>query len=208
MPVLSHFDVMAIGEHLNPAYLRGQSGLLPPPGEWNYYYSYALPMDRLRAEAYWGQLGLVVLWLPQFKGSLSWLQKKPEATRDMLSRVLQVDALVWPIFCHLGEVYKVWRIRRSFGIAEEGVTFTPYWRNRAIIADKANVLVGFYRNGKRHLVIVSNMNRKATTIKLHFRKIPPRRVVDAETGRELPHHNAALKTWIPRNDYRALLVNF
>ncbi|NLF19093.1 MAG: LamG domain-containing protein [Lentisphaerae bacterium] len=205
MQCLSPFAAMLIGEQYHSGYFTENPEFLPPPEDRVYYYSYALPMDRLRAECFGRQWGPVMVWLPCLKNQKDILED-PRTTRDMLSRVLQADMLIWPLHCNLEEVHRTWRIRAAFDIGNRAVTFTPYWENRAITADRDGVVVGVYRRPGEALLVVSNLNREAVTTRLHFDAVP-RQVVEAETGTPLALADGAVTLDLPRNDYAMLRLH-
>jgi hypothetical protein len=205
MQCLSPFAVMLIGEQYYSGYFARNPELLPPDNDRVYYYSYALPMDRLRAECFWRQWGAVMLWLPCLKNQKD-LLKNPLTTRDMLSRIMQADMLVWPLFCNEEEVRKTWRFRREFGIADPGVEFVPYWENRLLVPDRKGVVLGYYRNGNRILALVSNLNRQPETVTLDLTPAGADAAFDAETGKRVPGRAGSIVLPMRRNDYRALLL--
>lgn len=207
MQNLSMYTAMLIGEQYYSGYFLKNPEYLPPENDRLYYYSYALPMDRLRAECYWKQWGAIMIWLPCLKNQKD-LMSNPIPTRDMLSRVMQADMLVWPLFCNSSEVHKTWKFRKEFGIGEPGVNFIPYWENKAITANEKDVVVGYYQNGSKNLVLVSNLNRSAKTVEITFNGIGTNSVKNAETGKDIAVSNGKVKLDIPRNDYIALRVNY
>jgi hypothetical protein len=207
MQTLSAYTVMLIGEQYYSGYFTKNPEYLPPASDRLYYYSYALPMDRLRTECYWKQWGAVMVWLPCLKNQKD-LMKNPIPTRDMLSRVMQADMLVWPLFCCSTEVYKTWKFRKEFGIADSGVTFTPYWENKNITSNGKDVIAGYYKNGNKYLVLVSNLNRKSKKVKLTFDGISLDSVKNAESLKTIKSAGNTVTLEIPRNDYIALRINY
>jgi hypothetical protein len=203
MPALSMYEIMLIGEQYYSGYFSNDPEFLPPEKDRLYYYSYALPMDRLRAECYWKQWGAVMVFLPCMKNKKD-LMKNPVPTRDMLSRIMQADMLVWPLFCDSREVYKTWKFRREFEIGEPGVSFVPYWENSEITANIKDAVVGYYKNGDKYLVLVSNLNRTDKEVKLTFKGITVKSARNAETNKNID----ITKIRIPRNDYVALRINY
>jgi len=207
MPTLSMYKMMLIGEQYYSGYFTNDPEFLPPEKDCLYYYSYALPMDRLRAECYWKQWGAMMVFLPCMKNKKD-IMKNPIPTRDMLSRIMQADMLVWPLFCDSREVYKTWKFRREFGISEPGVSFTPYWENKTITSNVKDAVVGYYKNGEKYLVLVSNLNRSAETVELTFKGITLQSVKNAETNKNISTNGNKVKLNILRNDYVALRVNY
>jgi hypothetical protein len=153
---LGAFNLWLMGENYNCAYFDDwytTMKLLPPtnnPAEEAFYYSYVMPMDRVRAECYPQQWGEVILFLPQFKGYTNTvvatnMLTNPAATRDMLSRVMQADVVVWPFLCNAAEVHKTWAFRRNFDIGNTNVTFTPYWEDgKKITASRISPYQGWW----------------------------------------------------------------
>lgn len=201
------------------------------PEEMKYYYSYALPMDRLRAEGYHQQWGVPIVWLGQLKFDDEDLQalqldKLREPTRDFLSRVLQVDSLFWPITGLINRdlVLRAIKFRKEFGVADSQVTFTPYWDNadgivpewsqaQSGLVTKA-INIGFYThpgNGaNKYLAIVSNVSRQQVLIRIRLTGIPDaatRRIRNAETGETVANSGGVIElVSLPRNDYLALII--
>lgn len=211
MQNLSMYTAMLIGEHIHSGYFIKNPEYLPPENDRLYYYSYALPMDRLRTECYWKQWGAVMIWLPELNNQKNIIKNiitNPTATRDMLSRVMQADMLVWPLFCNSDEVHKTWAFRKEFGVADSGVTFTPYWENNSIISDTKDVVAGYYRNGNKTLILISNLNRTEKEVTFTLKDINAKKVKNAETGAEIKLDNDVIKIKILRNDYIALGVNY
>ncbi len=207
MQNLSMYTAMLIGEQIYSGYFVNNPEYMPPENDKLYYYSYALPMDRVRAECYWKQWGAVMIWLPCLKNQKE-IMTNPAATRDMLSRVMQADMLVWPLFCNSQEVMKTWKFRKEFGIADAEVQFTPYWENSRIVSDKQDVVAGYYRNGNKYLVLVSNLNRTTKEAVISLKGIKANSVKNAETGSKIELNNDSVKLNIPRNDYIVLGINY
>lgn len=218
---LSACDMFLIGEQYNINYLKGYPALRPPdnkPEEQQYYYSYALPMDRLRAECFGRQWGEVIVWLPQLKGQPQDIMNSPAATRDMLSRVMQFDVLVWPLWCNDEQVYKTWKFRQEFDIGSSEVQFVPYWENHTITikavdnADKDDgIVIGYYYNSanKTYLVIISNLNRFSRNAEICFGDISVKSVKDADTKKNISMINSnTILLNLKRNDYQALRINY
>lgn len=207
MQNLSMYTAMLIGEQIYSGYFTNNPEYLPPENDRVYYYSYALPIDRLRTECYWKQWGAVMIWLPCLKNQKD-IMTNPATTRDMLSRVMQADMLVWPLFCNPQEVYKTWVFRKEFGICDKDVIFTPYWENNSIVADTKDVVAGYYRNGSKTLILISNLNRMEKDVTVTLKDINAKTVKNAETGAEIKLDNNVIKIKIPRNDYIALGINY
>lgn len=207
MEILSPFSVILTGEHLYSGYFPDHPQFIPPASDRRYYYSYALPLDRVRSEFYHRQWGMVVAWLPCLKNQKD-IMKDPVSTRDMLSLVMQGDMLVWPLWCNADEIYKTWKFRREFDIGNPQVSFIPCWDNTDIRSSASGVAIGFYRQENRILAIVSNLNRKPVETEISFGKLPAGSVRNAETLESLPVTGGTVKLKMPRNDYIALRINY
>lgn len=203
-----HYMAMLIGEHIFSGYfLKRNPEYLPPEDDRLYYYSYSLPLDRLRAECYHRQWGAVMVWLPCLKNQKD-IMEHPVPTRDLLSRVMQADMLVWPLFCNGDEVRKTWKFRQEFGVADAEVKFVPYWENSLFDCAVADVVAGYYQKGKKLLLLVSNFNRESKSLELQVGlALPVKSCKNAESGEKIAHHEQKIRLEIPRNDYRALLIN-
>lgn len=208
LPYMSASTAFLPGEHLNSDYFKlGNPDILPPEEERaaGYYYCHVLPMDRLIAEGYWQQWGVPIIWLPELKNQKD-IVDSPIAARDLLSRLQQVDALIWNWMGNKEEVDKMQRFRKEFGIGASDVTFTPYWRNKAVTADQENIAVGVYQKPGARLLIVSNFDVKNAKATVDFRNDIPELVRNAETREIIPLKNGKLELTIPRNDYVALVT--
>jgi hypothetical protein len=215
---LSAFDLWLIGEQYNPGYFWQNPELLPPadnPVEEIYYYSYVLPMDRVRTECYPQQWGQVMVWLPQLKDHPKAIWTNAITARDMLSRVMQADMVIWPLWCNDGEVYKTWAFRKDFDIGDANIRFHPYWEQTLITASDAtdgidsDIVAGYYsKPSGEYLVLLSNLSRKSRTVEVDFGNLSVASVTDAETKTDLPLNAAGtLVLEMNRNDYRALRVD-
>jgi hypothetical protein len=210
MQSLSMFAAMLIGEQYYDGYFAKCPQFLPPPGdeaERFYYFSYALPMDRLRAECYHRQWGAVMVFLPCLKFDRE-LMASPVSARYMLSRIMQADIAIWPLFCNREEVSKVWKCRKECGIADDAVEFFPYWENTRIVSDSEDVVIGYYAHGDKILAIVSNLNREPQTVKIRFGGMDIHSVENAETRQALSPQGNAVGLEMKRNDYVALRINY
>jgi len=210
MPYLSTFEIMLIGEQYYIGYFQNRNPeFIPPEGEELYYYSYSLPMDRLRAECYWKQWGEVMAFLPCLKApSQRAIMTNSIPTRDMLSRVQQADMIVWPLFCASEEVHATWKFRREFGISDAGVEFIPYWENKSITTGDDQIVAGYYRNGNKYLVIVSNLHRAKKNVSLTFNGLNISSIKNAENNNPLKQRGNVVSLEIARNDYTALRINY
>lgn len=208
LPYMSASTAFLPGEHLNSDYFKlGNPDILPPEEERaaGYYYCHVLPMDRLVAEGYWQQWGVPIAWLPELKNQKD-IVNSPVAARDLLSRLQQVDALIWNWMGNKEEVNKMQRFRKEFGIGAPDVAFIPYWRNKTVTADQENIAVGVYQKPGARLLIVSNFDTKASEATIDFQGNIPELVRNAETREMIPLKNGKLGLSIPRNDYVALVT--
>ena len=146
-----------------------------------------------------------MLWLPCLKNQKD-IITNPATTRDMLSRVMQADMLVWPLFCNSEEVRKTWRFRREFGIGGADTEFVPYWDNVEHKPDVEQAAVGYYRKLGARLLIVSNLDRKRREVRIPVPADVVEKVSNAETGDEIPVTDGRITLTLPRNDYRAVLL--
>ncbi len=202
MELLSHFPVMLTGEHLFSGYFPHRKDLLPPEDDRLYYYSYSLPMDRVRAEFYHKPWGIVMAYLPCLKNQRD-IMERPEPTRDLLSRLMHADVLFWPLWCNQPEMYKFEKFRREFDIGNDSVTFTPFWENNAITCDAKDSCISFYKRDNAYLVIVSNLSRSEATFKVTLPKeVSGARNAEDYTPIDLKDNTISIT--IPRNDYRAI----
>ena len=203
MELLSAFPVLLTGEHLYSGYFPNHPTLMPPPEDKLYYYSYSLPMHRVKYEFFHRQWGAVIAFLPCLKNQRD-IMELVEPTRDLLSRLMHGDVLVWPLWCNRDEVAKTIAVRRAFDIGADDVAFVPYWENKEITSDK-DTYISFYRHGKegKSLILVSNLARQNRELKVKFHD-PARfgALKDAETGKALTAENGELTLTIPRNDFR------
>ena len=207
MTFMSPFTICLTGEHLYSGYFTKMPERLPPKEDRLYYYSYSLPMEMVKYEFYNRQWGTVFAWLPCLKNQKD-IMTRPETTRDMLSKVLHADTLFWPLFCNKEEIFKVDDFRNDFGIGDAEVVFTPYWENKKIIAPKENVIISYYKNKGKYLVIVSNLNRKKVSFQLDLKNIVAKEVKNAETMEKIPMDGSKIKLDMRRNDYVALRINY
>lgn len=207
MEVLSPFTCFLTGEHLYSGYFPNNQEFLPPPEDKLYYYSYALPIDRVKSEFFWKQWGSVIAFLPCLKNQRD-IMNRPESARDLLSRIMQGDMIVWPLWCNSDEVYKTWQFREDFKIDDPAVEFIPYWKNTALLVNDENIKIGYYKNGSQILAIVSNLNRKPATANIKIDGIEIKSVKNAETKTSLELKDKSLNLNIPRNDYVALRINY
>ena len=210
MQNLSMYTAMLIGEQYYNGYFTKNPEFLPPPDneeERFYHFSYAMPIDRVRAECYSKQWGSVMVFLPCLKFDKE-LMGSPVSARDMLSRIMQADMVIWPLFGNREEVMKTQRFRNDFGIADAAVEFIPYWGNKSITADVEDVVVGYYKNDGKILAIISNLNRSAKKVRITFNDVVVTSVQNAETKKTILVEGGSVELEMKRNDYLALRINY
>lgn len=208
LPYMSAATAFLPGEHLNSDYFKlGNPDILPPEEERaaGYYYCHVLPMERLIAEGYWQPWGVPIVWLPELKNQKD-IVDSPVAARDLLSRLQQVDALIWNWMGNKEEVAKMQRFRKEFGIGAADVRFTPYWRNKTVTTSHEKTVVGVYEKPGARLLIVSNLDTKPVKATLDFQGAVPDVVRNAETRKLVPLQDGKIEISIPRNDYLALVT--
>ena len=207
MEILSPFTVFLTGEHLYSGYFPDDEKLNPPKGnevEKMYYYSYSLPMERVRGEFYHRQWGAVIAWLPCMKNKRD-IMEHPTPTRDLMSRIMHADVIFWPLWCNKYEIYKVDDIRRKWDIGNKAVEFIPYWENKSVTTAAPEVIISYYDKNGEKLALVSNLARKAQQIKITL-PAGTRQVVNAENDQVLPISNNSVVLDLPRNDFGFIII--
>ena len=204
MASLSHFPIFLTAEHLYSGYFPDNKELIPPESDRLYYYSYALPMDRVKSEFYYRPWGSVMVFLPCLKNQRD-IMKKVEPTRDLLSRIMHADVLFWPLWCNSQEIYKVEDFRRKWDIGSKAVKFIPYWENREVTSATPDSCISYYDKNGEKLAIVSNLARVAQEMVVDL-PAGTREVINAETDEKLPVSGNQVKIQMKRNDYCALII--
>ena len=204
MELLSGFTIMLTGEHLYSGYFPDDPVLIPPKHDKLYYYSYSLPMERVRGEFFHRQWGAVITWAPCLKNQRD-IMGHPTPARDMMSRIMHADVIFWPLWCNKKELYKVEEIRRKWDIGNPAVEFTPYWENKVITTSTPDVVISFYDKKGEKLVLVSNLARVPQKIALQL-PADAKTVVNAETEKEVPISGSKVEIELPRNDFTFLIV--
>ncbi|GEM_PF-1952021 len=140
----------------------------------DFYYAHIIgDIDNVKTEFFHRQWGVPHILLPEVRGKDSRIFPKPaKGTRTMLAYTLHFDMLYWPTMCDTGEIFKLYKIRNAYGMAdtsEETIEFIPYWENRVFKPSDRNVKISYYDKVKQHepytsydirkkyLVIVSNL---------------------------------------------------
>ena len=203
MEIMSQFTVFLTGEHLYSGYFINDTQWLPPENDRLYYYSYSLPMERVKGEFFHRQWGAVIAWLPCMKNQRD-IMTKVEPTRDLLSRIMHADVIFWPLWCNSNEILKIDNIRRKWDIGNKAVEFIPYWDNRVITTATPDVVISYYDKNGEKLVIVSNLARKAQDVEI---KLPAcSSVINAENNQAVALKKNNVKLSIKRNDFAILIV--
>ena len=204
MEILSAFPIFLTAEHLYSGYFPDNKELIPPEHDRLYYYSYALPMDRVKSEFYHRPWGAVIVFLPCMKNQRD-IMKKVEPTRDLLSRAMHADLLFWPLWCNADEMYKVEDFRRKWDIGNAAVKFVPYWENKELLSDTPETCISFYDKNGEKLAIVSNLARVGQNVVV---KLPAgtKQVINAETEQEISIKSGTVTIPMKRNDYCALII--
>ena len=204
MEILSHYTVMLTGEHLYSGYFLDDPVLIPPKHDKLYYYSYSLPMERVRCEFYHRPWGAVVTFAPCLKNQRD-IMTLPIPTRDLLSRIMHADVIFWAVWCNKNEIYKVEEIRRKWDIGNKAVEFIPYWENKVVTTSTPGAVISYYDKNGEKLALVSNLARKNQQISI---KLPAgvKSVVNAESGKNVPIENGMVKIDLPRNDFTFLII--
>lgn len=202
LPYMNFYQIFFTGEQFNSGYFIPNPEVLPPAEDRVYYYSYVLPMNRLIVEGFWRQWGIPISWFAQFKNQDKDLIDNRTSARDFLSRVIQIDAIYWPLFMYRNDLYAFQRIRREFGITDADVTFTPYWENNLVVGNPDEVVCGYYENSKGWLLLCSNLSRVPQEARISLENLQGHgRILNAETGEEIRVNDNGFLLNLPRNDY-------
>lgn len=208
MPYMSFYQTFLVGEQFNSGYFHPNPEVLPPEHDKTYFYSYVLPMDRLIVEGFWRQWGMPITWMGQLKNQKELMDNRATA-RDFLSRVLQMDALYWPLFIHNRGIYDFHKAGQAFGIAGDDVTFTPYWENTTIAGSNAEVVCGYYENSRGWLLVCSNLSRSPQETTLDLSQLGAlTSLLNAENNQPLEASDGKkLVIKLARNDYTLIQIN-
>ena len=204
MEIMSPFTVFLTGEHLYSGYFPDDPNLIPPAHDRMYYYSYCLPMERVKGEFYHRQWGAVIAWLPCMKNQKD-IMELPAPTRDMMSRIMHADVIFWPLWCNKYEIYKMDEIRRAWDIGNEAVEFVPYWENTTVTSENEGSCISYYDKNGEKLVIVSNLSRKNQELKIVV-PAETKRVINAETNTRLELKGNVVSLPVKRNDFGVLII--
>ena len=119
----------------------------------------------------------------------------------MLAYTLHFDMLYFPTMCQVSELYKFYRIRDEYGMADTDqylVEFVPYWENKSFISDSGDVKISYYDHAKQqdlytsfditkdYMVIVSNLQFDDSDIGFSLPKdLKKAKVVEMQSKREM-----------------------
>ena len=204
MPLMSQFTVFLTGEHLYSGYFLDNPELLPPPEDKLYYYSYCLPMERVKGEFFNRQWGAIMAWLPCMKNQKD-IMTQVIPTRDMLSRIMHADVIYWPLWCNKYEILKLDDIRRKWDIGNDAVKFIPYWENKELTSAAEGSCISYYDKNGEKLAIVSNLARKDQELKITL-PAGTKSVVNAENNKVVEIKNNCVILPIKRNDFGILII--
>ena len=204
MEIMSPFTVFLTGEHLYSGYFHNDTHLLPPKHDRLYYYSYSMPMERVKGEFYHRQWGAVIAWLPCMKDQRD-IMELPIPTRDMMSRIMHADVIFWPLWCNKNEIYKMDYIRRKWDIGNKAVEFIPYWENKEVTSATEGSCISYYDKKGEKLAIVSNLSRKNKDLVI---KVPKgtKRVINAENSSVIEIKDGKVILPVKRNDFGVLII--
>ncbi|MBO4511126.1 MAG: hypothetical protein J5746_00005, partial [Victivallales bacterium] len=169
----------------------------------DFYYAHIVgDIDRLKGEFFHRQWGYPHILLPECRGRSGAIFDSKRSVRTMLAYTLHFDMLYFPTMCQVTELYKIYRIRDAYGMADTNqylVDFTPYWENKTFISDDSEVKISFYDHTKQqelytsfditkdYLVIVSNLQFDDTDISFSLPKqLKKAKVFDMQAKKEVP----------------------
>ncbi|MBO7328056.1 MAG: hypothetical protein J6W00_04710 [Lentisphaeria bacterium] len=204
MQMMSQFTVFLTGEHLYSGYFVDMPGLLPPPEDKLYYYSYCMPMERVKGEFYHRQWGAVIAWLPCMKNQKD-IMTQVIPTRDMLSRIMHADVIYWPLWCNKYEILKLDDIRRKWDIGNDAVKFIPYWENKELTCAAEGSCISYYDKNGEKMALVSNLSRKNQEFKITL-PAGTKSVVNAENGKAIGISGNMVTIPVKRNDFSILII--
>lgn len=204
MEFMSPFTLFLTGEHLYSGYFRDDPHLIPPKHDRLYYYSYSLPMERVKGEFFNRQWGAIIAWLPCMKDQRD-IMELPTPTRDMMSRIMHADVIFWPLWCNKQEIYKMDEIRRKWDIGNKAVEFVPYWENKAVTSVTEGSCISYYEKNGEKLAIVSNLSRKPQDLIIQL-PAGTKSVTNAENGQALAVKNNKVTLPVKRNDFGVLII--
>ena len=163
---LSLCDAIIPGETFYYWYHEPEKRDASPDG--TFYYAHIVgDIDNLKGEFFYRQWGVPHILLPEIRGKDGKIFKDPRGTRTMLALTQHFDMLYFPTMCQVSEIYKIYRIRNEFGMADsesETVRFVPYWENKLFVCkdrkDK-NIKISYYEKttagsaSRKYMLIVS-----------------------------------------------------
>ena len=197
---LSLCDAILPGETFFYWYHDPEKGDASPNGD--FYYAHIVgDIDNLKGEFFHRQWGYPHILLPECRGRDRKIFTGTRSVRTMLAYTLHFDMLYFPTMCQVSELYKLYRIRDAYGMADTDqylVEFHPYWENTAFTSDNKNVKVSYYDHAKQqdlytsfditkdYMVIVSNLQFDDSDISFSLPKtLTKAKVVEMQTNREM-----------------------
>ncbi|MBO4513035.1 MAG: hypothetical protein J5746_09720 [Victivallales bacterium] len=197
---LSLCDAILPGETFFYWYHDPEKGDASPNGD--FYYAHIVgDIDNLKGEFFHRQWGYPHILLPECRGRDRQIFKSTRSVRTMLSYTLHFDMLYFPTMCQVSEIYKIYRIRDAYGMADTDqylVEFHPYWENKAFISDSKDVKISYYDHAKQqdlytsfditkdYMVIVSNLQFDDSEISFSLPKnLKKAKVVEMQSNREM-----------------------
>ena len=184
----------------------------------DFYYAHIVgDIDNLKGEFFYRQWGVPHMLLPEVRGKDGKTFPNPRPTRTMLAYFLHMDTLYWPTMCNTEEIFKWYKIRNAYGMAdtnEEIIEFVPYWENKIFIPSNKNVKVSYYDKvkqqelytsydiRKKYLVIVSNLQfgDSEFTISLPA-KLQKAKICEMQTNKEVTADNGKFPCSLAAYDF-------
>lgn len=215
---LSLCDVIIPGETFHYTYHEPEKRDTSPSSE--FYYAHIVgDIDNLKGEFFHRQWGVPHILIPEVTSCI----RKPgpnkvtKGTRTMLAYTLHFDMLYHPTMCDVNEIYKFYRIRNEYGMADtlqEMVEFIPYWENTAFVSDNPNIKVSYYDKikeqelytsydiSKKYMVIVSNLQFNDSELKVSLPKgMKKVKVREMQSQKEIPLKNNKIEYRLSAYDY-------
>ncbi|NMA43006.1 MAG: hypothetical protein GX946_06455 [Oligosphaeraceae bacterium] len=199
---LSLCDVILAGETFHYAYHEPEKRDASPSSE--FYYAHIVgDIDNLKGEFFHRQWGVPHILLPEVTSCIkdSSIAKVTQGTRTMLAYTLHFDMLYHTTMCDVQEIYKIYRIRNEYGMAdtnEDIVEFVPYWENEMFPSSLPEVKVSFYNKvkqqelytsydiSKKYLVIASNLQFSEATFSIKIPKgLKKTKIREMQSGEKL-----------------------
>ncbi|MBQ7178940.1 MAG: hypothetical protein IJS08_16100, partial [Victivallales bacterium] len=106
------------------------------------------------------------------------------------------------------EQYKVRYVQWAFGTHKDDTVFTPYWMKNLPFKASENFVLGAYRRGNSHLLLLTNLSKASeATVELDMEKMGLKAgdvLMDAITGELFPMPNAKIP--VPECEFRMLFA--